>query len=66
MLDLDPQEAPEVAAIEANRVPAALAAFKKQGYGFVVIDTLGVDSPATSAAMQAVDLCMIPARPCAR
>ena len=75
LLDLDQQgtakswferreaEAPEVAAIEANRVPAALAALKKQGVQLVIIDTPGVDSPATVAAMQAADLCAIPARP---
>ena len=75
LLDLDQQgtakswyerreaEAPEVAAIEANRVPAALAALKKQRVQLVIIDTPGVDSPATVAAMQAADLCAIPARP---
>jgi chromosome partitioning protein len=75
VLDLDPQgtaknwferreaEAPEVASIEANRVPAALAALQKQGIDLVIIDTPGVDSPSTTAAMQAADLCMIPARP---
>lgn len=75
LLDLDPQgtakswfarreaETPEVAAIEANRVPAALAALQGQGVELVIIDTPGVDSPATVAAMQAADLCVIPARP---
>ena len=75
VLDLDPQgtaknwferreaETPEVASIDANRVSAALAVLEGQGIDFVVIDTPGVDSPATTAAMQAADLCMIPARP---
>ena len=75
VLDLDPQgtakswferreaEAPEVAAIDATRVPQALAALKRQGVDLVLVDTPGVDSPATAAAMQAADLCMIPARP---
>ena len=75
ILDLDPQgtaknwferreaERPEVAAIEANRVSAALGMLRKQGVDLVLIDTPGVDSPATTAAMQAADLCLIPARP---
>ena len=65
LLDLDQQgtEAPEVAAIEASRVPAALGTLKRQGVQLVIIDTPGVDSPATVAAMQAADLCVIPARP---
>jgi chromosome partitioning protein len=56
-------EAPEVATVEANRLPLALAALAKQGYDLAVLDTPGVDTPATSAAMQAADLCIIPARP---
>lgn len=75
LLDLDQQgtakswyerraaETPEVAAIEANRVPAALEALRGHGVQLVIIDTPGVDSPATVAAMQAADLCVIPARP---
>lgn len=75
VLDLDPQgtaknwferreaEAPEVAALDSSKVPAALVALRKQKVGLVIIDTPGVDSPATTAAMQAADLCMIPARP---
>ncbi len=54
---------PEVATIEANRVAVALTTLKKQGCNLVIIDTPGVDSPATVAAMQAADLCVIPARP---
>src|SRR6478752_2311204 len=75
VLDLDPQgtsknwyerreaEAPQVAAIEASKLNMALATLAKQGIDLVVIDTAGVDSPATVAAMQAADLCLIPARP---
>ena len=54
---------PEVASIEASRVPTALATLAKQGVDLVIIDTPGIDSPATTAAMQAADLCLIPARP---
>src|SRR5215207_4674539 len=75
VIDLDPQgtarnwferrqaEGPEVATLEASRLPAAIAALGKQGFDLVVIDTPGVDQPATSAAMQVADLCLIPARP---
>lgn len=75
MLDLDPQasaknwyerreaETPQVAAIEASKVDMALQSLAKQGIDLVIIDTAGVDSPATVAAMKAADLCLIPARP---
>ena len=75
ILDLDPQgtaqnwferreaATPEVAAIDAARVPAALDALRRQGCDLVLIDTPGVDAPGTTAAMQVADLCLIPARP---
>lgn len=75
VIDLDPQataknwferreaEAPEVAAIEPSKVSAALAMLARQKVDLVFIDTAGVDTPATTAAMQAADLCLIPARP---
>lgn len=75
MIDLDPQgtsknwyerreaAGPEVAALDASQLPAALATLRKQGYELAVIDTPGVDTPATIGAMQAADLCLIPARP---
>jgi chromosome partitioning protein len=75
IIDLDPQgtarnwyerrptNAPEVAAIDASKLSTALAALKKQGYDLAILDTPGVDMPATTAAMQASDLCLIPARP---
>ena len=75
VLDLDPQgtsknwferreaETPQVAAIDANQVERALSALRQQGLGLVIIDTAGVDAPATILAMQAADLCLIPARP---
>lgn len=75
LIDLDPQgttknwferreaATPEVAAIDANRVPAALATLARQGYELVILDTPGVDTPATTAAMQSADLCLIPSRP---
>lgn len=75
VLDLDPQgtatswferreaESPEVAMLDAAQVPAALEALRRQGCDLVVIDTPGIDAPGTTVAMQAADLCLIPARP---
>lgn len=75
VLDLDPQgtsknwferrvaDTPQVAAIEASQVERALIALRQQEYDLVIIDTAGVDTPATILAMQAADLCLIPARP---
>jgi chromosome partitioning protein len=75
IIDLDPQgtaknwyerrqtDSPQVASIEASQVPQALATLAKQGHDLVFIDTAGVDTPATISAMQAADLCLIPARP---
>lgn len=75
LLDLDPQRTtrrwferreastPEVAALEAQQIPAGLAALEKQGCDLVLIDTAGVDIPAAKTAMIASHLCLIPARP---
>lgn len=56
-------EGPEVAALDAARLPEAIAHLKRQGFDLVILDTPGVDQPATTAAMQISDLCLIPARP---
>lgn len=75
VIDLDPQgtsrnwyerreaDGPEVAAIDASRLPEAIMALERQRYDLAILDTPGVDTPATTAAMQAADLCLIPARP---
>jgi chromosome partitioning protein len=75
IVDLDPQgtaknwferrqaEKPEVATVEPSKLPIALSALKRQGIDLVLVDTAGVDTPATTAAMAASDLCLIPARP---
>lgn len=75
VIDLDPQataknwyerreaSSPQVASIEANQVAVALTTLAKQGYDLVILDTAGVDTPSTVSAMQAADLCLIPARP---
>ncbi len=75
VIDLDPQgtsrnwferreaPTPEVATVDASQLTTALSALKRQRYDLVILDTPGVDTPATIAAMQAADLCLIPARP---
>lgn len=75
VLDLDPQgtaknwferrkaETPQVAAIEASQVGLALSTLQQQGHDLIIIDTAGVDAPATISAMQVATLCLIPTRP---
>jgi chromosome partitioning protein len=75
VLDLDPQgslknwrgrrkaDAPAVDVVDAPRINAALDALRKAGTNLVVIDTAGADTPATSAAIRASSLCLIPVRP---
>eukprot|EP01037_Dinobryon_pediforme_P017084 gene17084-17273_t len=77
LIDLDPQgsltswsarreaDDPPVDKITPEKLAAAVSALAQQGYTLVVIDTAGIDSAATSAAMQLSDLCLIPARPSA-
>ena len=36
---------------------------RRKGFDLAIIDTPGVDTPATTAAMHAADLCLVPARP---
>jgi chromosome partitioning protein len=56
---------PEFERIEAAALDKALSALKEASYDLVVIDTPGIDSPATNAAMRISDLCLIPCRPTA-
>lgn len=75
LIDLDPQgtaknwyerreaQTPEVATIDTNKVSSAIKALTRSGFDLVILDTPGVDTPATTAAMQSADLCLIPARP---
>jgi chromosome partitioning protein len=42
---------------------AALTALCTAGYSLAILDTAGIDSAATVAAMRAADLALIPARP---
>jgi chromosome partitioning protein len=74
-LDLDPQaslygwgeqreaETPPVDRSTPDKLTAALATLAKAGYTLAIIDTAGIDSAATAAAMRAADLSLIPTRP---
>jgi chromosome partitioning protein len=56
---------PEFERIDALKLDAAMETLARSGYDLVVVDTPGVDSPATVAAMRAADLALIPVRPTA-
>ena len=77
-LDLDPQgslsiwgeerkaEAPAVdrlSATQINQLPTILQALERSGFTVAILDTAGFASTATNLAVQAADLCLIPARP---
>ena len=56
---------PEFERIDAAALDKAIATLKGAAYELVVIDTPGIDSPATNAAMRVSDLSLIPCRPTA-
>ena len=56
-------EGPEVAQVDANQLDGVIQRLQGSGYDYVFIDTPGVDSPGTHAAIRAADLCIIPCRP---
>jgi len=58
-------EGPDFERIDATALDKALSTLKAEGYDLAIIDTAGIDSPATNAAMRAADLCLIPCRPTA-
>ena len=58
-------EGPDFERIDATALDKALSTLKAEGYDLTIIDTAGIDSPATNAAMRAADLCLIPCRPTA-
>lgn len=58
-------EGPDFERIDATTLDKALSTLKAEGYDLTIIDTAGIDSPATNAAMRAADLCLIPCRPTA-
>ena len=57
VVDLDPQ------ATARKWFERREAEGARKGFDLVIIDTPGVDAPATTAAMHAADLCLVPARP---
>jgi len=46
-----------------GQLPAIIAALRHKGFTLAVLDTAGVDSPTAHLAMQAANLCLMPARP---
>jgi len=56
-------EAPEVAQITADKLDNTLERIRGGEYDFVFIDTPGIDSPGTTAAIRAADFCLLPCRP---
>ncbi|MGE3778888.1 MAG: AAA family ATPase [Pirellulaceae bacterium] len=56
-------EPPEVAQVAADRIETTLEKVRGGEFDFVFIDTPGIDSPGTNAAIRHADLCMIPCRP---
>jgi chromosome partitioning protein len=74
-IDLDPQgsladwgaqraaETPAVDRSTPDALAQALTSLTRAGYTLAIIDTAGVDSAATAAAMRAATLALIPARP---
>jgi chromosome partitioning protein len=77
LIDADPQSSvvawgnrrqfatPDVDRIAPDKVEAAIAGLARVGYTLAVIDTPGIDTVSTAAAMRAADLALIPARPSA-
>lgn len=60
------REAPTVDALPADKVPQLpqiLKALAGKGYTLAILDCPGIASTATSLAMQAADLSLVPARP---
>ncbi|HEY1864660.1 MAG TPA: ParA family protein [Roseiarcus sp.] len=53
----------QVYASGAARLPALLASLERQGVTLALLDTPGAEGAASSAAMQAADLNIVPSRP---
>ncbi|MBV9078838.1 MAG: ParA family protein [Methylobacteriaceae bacterium] len=56
-------ETPEVAQIDATQLDDIMTRLRDSDFDYVFIDTPGVDSPGSLAAIRAADLCVIPCRP---
>ena len=56
-------DTPEVAQIDATQLDDIMNRLRDSDFDYVFIDTPGVDSPGSLAAIRAADLCVIPCRP---
>ena len=56
-------DTPEVAQIDATQLDDIMTRLRDSDFDYVFIDTPGVDSPGSLAAIRAADLCLIPCRP---
>jgi chromosome partitioning protein len=54
---------PEVGQITADKLDMVIDRLKGDEYDYVFVDTPGIDSPGTNAAIRVSDLCLIPCRP---
>jgi chromosome partitioning protein len=75
VIDMDPQHSliswaktrgvddVPVSSVTPGRLPATLAALEKNGFTLAIIDTAGAEGGASSVAMKAADLNIIPSRP---
>jgi chromosome partitioning protein len=48
---------------KVKELAAILAALERKGFTVAILDTAGVDNATSHVAMQAADLCLMPARP---
>lgn len=55
--------APEVAQVPPDALETVMSRVRQGDYDFIFIDTPGIDSPGTNAAIRLADLCLIPCRP---
>jgi chromosome partitioning protein len=53
---------PDFERVDAAVLDKAIQTLAGAGYDLAVIDTPGIDSPATNAAMRIADLCLVPCR----
>ncbi len=56
-------ETPRLARVMSSELDDAIRKAKGAGFRIVMIDTPGRDDPATTAAIRAADLCVVPCRP---
>jgi chromosome partitioning protein len=54
---------PEVAQLEAPQLEPVIERLRSSAYDYVFIDTPGIDSPGTLAAIRVSDLSIVPCRP---